>query len=110
MRGTFPVLEFSSGPGLASNRRAGEASRAPAPCGGPERADRFSDESGDWGADTCLLNPEGFRHAPFSREGCLIFVKLRQAAGARQRLYSEGGCTLYAKYDGLAGLRGASQD
>ena len=31
---------------------------------------------------TYLLNPEGFRHAPFSRGGCLLFVKLRQYAGA----------------------------
>ena len=41
----------------------------------------FSDEHGDWPAGTYLLNPEGFRHAPFSREGCVIFVKLRQAPG-----------------------------
>ena len=47
----------------------------------------FSDEHGDWPAGTWLLNPEGFRHAPFSREGCLLFVKLRQAAGdARQHI------------------------
>jgi len=42
----------------------------------------FSDEHGDWPAGTYLLNPEGFRHAPFSVQGCLIFVKLRQFAGA----------------------------
>ena len=41
----------------------------------------FSDEHGDWPAGTYLLNPEGFRHAPFSREGCVLFVKLRQYAG-----------------------------
>lgn len=41
----------------------------------------FSDEHGDWPAGTYLLNPEGFRHEPFSREGCLLFVKLRQYAG-----------------------------
>ena len=45
----------------------------------------FSDEHGDWPAGTWLLNPEGFRHAPFSREGCVLFVKLRQAAGAARR-------------------------
>jgi anti-sigma factor ChrR (cupin superfamily) len=38
----------------------------------------FSDEHGDWPAGTYLLNPEGFRHAPFSRDGCVLFVKLRQ--------------------------------
>ena len=41
----------------------------------------FSDEHGDWPAGTYLLNPEGFRHAPFSREGCVLLVKLRQFPG-----------------------------
>jgi anti-sigma factor ChrR (cupin superfamily) len=41
----------------------------------------FSDERGDFGAGSYMLNPEGFRHAPFSHEGCLLFVKLRQFAG-----------------------------
>ena len=42
----------------------------------------FSDEQGDWPAGTFLLNPEGFRHAPFSEPGCRLFVKLRQYPGA----------------------------
>ena len=42
----------------------------------------FSDEHGDWPAGSYLLNPEGFRHAPYSRHGCLLFVKLRQYPGA----------------------------
>jgi anti-sigma factor ChrR (cupin superfamily) len=47
----------------------------------------FSDERGDWPAGTYLLNPEGFRHAPFSRDGCTLFVKLRQFPGrARQHV------------------------
>lgn len=41
----------------------------------------FSDEHGDWPAGTYLVNPEGFRHAPFSRTGCVLFVKLRQLPG-----------------------------
>ena len=41
----------------------------------------FYDEHGDWPAGTYLLNPEGFRHAPFSKEGCMLFVKLRQYSG-----------------------------
>lgn len=45
----------------------------------------FSDEHGDWPAGTYLLNPEGFRHAPFSREGCLLFVKLRQFPGRERQ-------------------------
>lgn len=45
----------------------------------------FSDEHGDWPAGTYLLNPEGFRHAPFSKRGCLLFVKLRQFPGRERR-------------------------
>jgi anti-sigma factor ChrR (cupin superfamily) len=41
----------------------------------------FSDQQGDWPAGTFLLNPEGFRHAPFSRDGCVLLVKLRQYPG-----------------------------
>ncbi len=41
----------------------------------------FSDEHGDYPVGTYLLNPPGFRHAPFSHKGCIIFVKLRQYAG-----------------------------
>jgi anti-sigma factor ChrR (cupin superfamily) len=41
----------------------------------------FSDEHGDYPAGSYLLNPEGYRHAPFSKDGCVIFVKLRQYAG-----------------------------
>ena len=45
----------------------------------------FSDEHGDYPAGTFLLNPEGFSHAPFSREGCVLFVKLRQYPGPERR-------------------------
>jgi anti-sigma factor ChrR (cupin superfamily) len=45
----------------------------------------FSDEHGDWPAGTYLLNPEGFRHAPFSRDGCVLLVKLRQFPGRARR-------------------------
>lgn len=41
----------------------------------------FSDESGGYPAGSFLLNPEGFEHAPFSKEGCILFVKLRQYVG-----------------------------
>jgi anti-sigma factor ChrR (cupin superfamily) len=41
----------------------------------------FSDEQGDYTAGTYILNPPGFRHAPRSRAGCELFVKLRQYAG-----------------------------
>lgn len=38
----------------------------------------FSDETGDYQAGTYIRNPEGFRHAPFSKEGCTLLVKLHQ--------------------------------
>lgn len=40
----------------------------------------FSDETGDYKAGTYFRNPEEFRHAPFSAEGCVILVKLHQFA------------------------------
>lgn len=38
----------------------------------------FSDENGDYPAGSYLRNPAGSRHAPFSKEGCTLFVKLNQ--------------------------------
>ncbi|MGR5133455.1 cupin domain-containing protein [Vibrio alfacsensis] len=38
----------------------------------------FSDENGDYPAGTYLRNPPGSHHAPFSKEGCVILVKLNQ--------------------------------
>jgi anti-sigma factor ChrR (cupin superfamily) len=38
----------------------------------------FSDEHGDYPAGTYVRNPPGSRHAPRSRPGCVLFVKLRQ--------------------------------
>jgi len=46
----------------------------------------FSDHTGDWGPGSFLLNPEGFHHAPWSDEGCLLFVKLRQYGGDGRKL------------------------
>jgi anti-sigma factor ChrR (cupin superfamily) len=41
----------------------------------------FCDEHGAYPVGTYLLNPEGFAHAPYSEEGCVLFVKLRQYPG-----------------------------
>ena len=38
----------------------------------------FSDEHGDYPAGTYLLNPDGTSHSPHSKDGCTLFVKLRQ--------------------------------
>lgn len=40
----------------------------------------FSDESGDYPAGSYLRNPPGTSHAPFSEQGCVLFVKLHQFA------------------------------
>ena len=45
----------------------------------------FSDEHGDYGPGTYVRNPPGSRHSPFSREGCVLFVKLRQFAAGDDR-------------------------
>lgn len=38
----------------------------------------FSDEHGDYPAGTYIRNPHGSTHAPFSENGCILFVKLHQ--------------------------------
>lgn len=38
----------------------------------------FSDETGNFPAGTYLRNPPNSTHAPFSNNGCVIFVKLNQ--------------------------------
>ena len=38
----------------------------------------FSDETGDYGPGTYIRNPPGSAHTPFSKEGCVILVKLNQ--------------------------------
>lgn len=37
----------------------------------------LSDDKGDYGPGSYLKNPPGSRHAPFSVDGCTLFVKLR---------------------------------
>lgn len=47
----------------------------------------FADETGVHLPGTYMLNPEGFIHRPYSSEGCLTFVKLRQHGGkTRQQI------------------------
>jgi hypothetical protein len=41
-------------------------------------AGTFSDEKGDYPAGAYVRNLPGSSHTPFSKEGCLIFVKLQQ--------------------------------
>ncbi|HYW93572.1 MAG TPA: cupin domain-containing protein [Gammaproteobacteria bacterium] len=45
----------------------------------------FSDETGNYGTGSYLLNPPGSRHAPWTEGGCELFVKLRQYGGRGRR-------------------------
>ncbi len=38
----------------------------------------FSDENGDYPVGTYIRNPPNSKHTPHSKEGCVLFVKLRQ--------------------------------
>ncbi len=38
----------------------------------------FSDETGNYGPGSYIRNPPGSKHSPFSKGGCVIFVKLNQ--------------------------------
>ncbi len=40
----------------------------------------FSDERGDYPVGSYVRNPPGSSHAPFSEQGCTLFVKLHQFA------------------------------
>ena len=44
----------------------------------------FSDETGDYSAGTYIMNPPGSSHSPFSKTGCLLFVKLRHLGPDQQ--------------------------
>jgi anti-sigma factor ChrR (cupin superfamily) len=37
----------------------------------------FADELGEYQAGTYIKNPPGSKHAPYSKDGCVLFVKLR---------------------------------
>ena len=59
----------------------------------------LSDEFGSYGPGTYIKNPPGSAHAPFSEEGCTLFVKLRHldpqdnvrvVVSTRQALWCQG--------------------
>ena len=45
----------------------------------------LSDEYGDFPKGTFVLNPDGTRHMPYSKGGCLLLVKLRQYPGTERK-------------------------
>jgi anti-sigma factor ChrR (cupin superfamily) len=50
----------------------------------------FSDEHGNYPAGTYVLNPPGSGHAPWTRDGCVLFVKRCQYAGPdRKRIVAD---------------------
>jgi anti-sigma factor ChrR (cupin superfamily) len=60
----------------------------------------FEDENGCYPTGTYVRNPPGSRHAPGAREGCVIFVRLRQFHPADDRhvviqLPTDGGQQLF---------------
>ena len=48
----------------------------------------FSDATGDYGPGSYVRNPPGTHHAPFSRDGCTLFVKLRQFQARDSRQFT----------------------
>jgi anti-sigma factor ChrR (cupin superfamily) len=61
----------------------------------------FTDQTGDHRAGSYLLNPEGFEHAPSSRTGCVLFVKLRQYAGARDMIRIDTAAAAWSPHPSL---------
>lgn len=63
----------------------------------------FSDEHGDYPAGTYLRNPPGSSHAPYSKQGCVILVKLNQFSPDDSKLVriNTGEATWLPGYGGL---------
>ena len=45
----------------------------------------FCDDHGRYPAGSYLLNPDGTQHAPYSDQGCVLFVRLRQYDGSDRK-------------------------
>lgn len=65
----------------------------------------FSDEHGDYPAGTYVLNPPGSSHAPYSRAGCLLFVKLCQYAGPGRKRVVLDTARMEWRPEPIAGIR-----
>ena len=66
----------------------------------------FSDEHGDYPAGTYVRNPPGTGHSPHSKDGCTIFVKLRQFEDGDDRQFSVDTNEVEWRPRGLPGLTG----
>ncbi len=66
----------------------------------------FSDEHGDYPAGTYVRNPPGTSHSPYSEDGCIIFVKLRQFEDGDDRQFSINTNEAEWRPRGLPGLTG----
>lgn len=66
----------------------------------------FSDEEDHYPAGTYVRNPPGSRHAPYSSQGCTIFVKLRQMPRSeRTRLVVDTSTAPWESESGLQRMR-----
>lgn len=64
----------------------------------------FSDENGDYPQGSYLRNPHGTSHSPFSKDGCILFVKLAQFQESdKQQLVIN--TESQAWLDGIGGLK-----
>ena len=64
----------------------------------------FSDHTGDYHTGTYFRNPKGFKHAPFSKEGCTLLVKLHQfPVGDNERVVIDTKNTAWLS--GMGGLK-----
>ena len=66
----------------------------------------FSDEHGDYPAGTYVRNPAGTGHSPHSKDGCTIFVKLRQFEDGDDKQFSVDTNEVEWRPRGLPGLTG----
>lgn len=65
----------------------------------------FSDQSGHFSSGSYVRNPPGSHHAPFTREGCILFVKLRQMDDAEHGTLTRSVGALPSVPTDVAGLR-----
>ena len=77
---TASAVKSPGPPASCAMRRTAISIRTPT--GGGEEflvvSGTFSDEHGDYEAGTYVRNPVGSSHKPYSKDGCIIFVKLWQ--------------------------------
>jgi len=64
----------------------------------------FSDEHGDYLVGSYVLNPPDSGHTPRTRDGCVLFVKLCQYAGAGRRRMVADSARMEWRPSGMSGI------